>query len=230
MRCASDWPSSASTGARQPTGDRKARRPPPISHLGRRRVVWIVVSLISGSSKRRSDGANRPLPTPFCCYAREPQQAEVATWLADSCNNLAWELIAGALANRDPARHIPAPPAMMHELAIGERTTAFPVRHDLALAFGEGRIEEPAGRLEAHLLLDEPSRLGGAVFAIHAAVFPLDRERAVVADVVERPRDLLEVDLSAAGRAEVPAAAGIAEVEVRRRGCPTGRRASGPRP
>ena len=46
-------------------------------------------------------------------------------------------------------------------------------------------------------------------------VFPLDRERAVVADGVQGPGDLLEVDLAAARRAEVPAAAGVAEVQVR---------------
>ena len=37
-------------------------------------------------------------------HAREPGQAEVRAWLAESCNNLAWELIAGARSSRDPAR------------------------------------------------------------------------------------------------------------------------------
>jgi eukaryotic-like serine/threonine-protein kinase len=40
-------------------------------------------------------------------HAREPGQAEVRTWLAKSCNNLAWELIAGAKSSRDPARALP---------------------------------------------------------------------------------------------------------------------------
>src|SRR5437762_1577115 len=83
------------------------------------------------------------------------------------------------------------------------------------LALGEGGVEEPTCGLESHLLLDEAGRLGGAVLAVHAAVFPLDREGAVIADLIERPRDLLEVDLASARRAEVPAAAGVAEIEVR---------------
>ena len=85
----------------------------------------------------------------------------------------------------------------------------------LGLAFGEGRVEEAAGGGEAHLLLDEAGGLGGAVLAVHAGVFPLDRERAVVADLVEGAGDGVEVDLAAARRAEVPAAAGVAEVQVR---------------
>src|SRR5919202_3992685 len=62
--------------------------------------------------------------------------------------------------------------------------------------------------------LDEGSGLRGAVRAVHAAVFPLDRERPVVADAVQRAHDLFEVHAAAARRAEVPAAPGIAEVEV----------------
>src|SRR5436305_605323 len=85
----------------------------------------------------------------------------------------------------------------------------------LGLTFGEGGVEQPTGGLEAHLLLDEPCRFGGAVFAVHAGIFPLDGKGTVVADVVQRPRDLLEVDLASTGRAEVPAPTRIAEIEVR---------------
>jgi hypothetical protein len=59
------------------------------------------------------------------------------------------------------------------------------------------------------------ARLRGAVLAVHAAVFPFDRQRAVVADVVERADDLLEVHAAVAQRAEVPAAVGVPEVQVR---------------
>jgi hypothetical protein len=45
-------------------------------------------------------------------------------------------------------------------------------------------------------------------------VLPLDRERALVADVVERDDDLLEVDVAAADAAEVPVAARVAERRV----------------
>src|SRR5690606_38911072 len=58
---------------------------------------------------------------------------------------------------------------------------------------------------------DELARLARAVLAIHAAVFPLDRERAVVADVVERDDDALEIDVAVSERAEVPVAARIRE-------------------
>src|SRR5690606_40599964 len=40
---------------------------------------------------------------------------------------------------------------------------------------------------------------------------PLDRQRPVVADVVERHDDLFEVDVAAADAAEVPVAARVAE-------------------
>src|SRR6516165_6569653 len=72
----------------------------------------------------------------------------------------------------------------------------------LVLRLGEGRVEQPSGGLEAHALLDKLRRLGRAVFPVHAAVFPLDGQRPFVADGVERPGDLLEVDLPAARRAE----------------------------
>src|SRR5262245_59614420 len=52
------------------------------------------------------------------------------------------------------------------------------------------------------------------MLAIHPVVLPLDRERAAIADLVERAHDLLEVDRAAAGRAEVPPAAAVAEREV----------------
>src|SRR5690606_18612904 len=60
----------------------------------------------------------------------------------------------------------------------------------------------------------ELAGLAGAMFAVHADVFPFDRERAVVADLVKRADDLLEIDAAATWRAEVPAAARVAEVEV----------------
>src|SRR5271157_4280594 len=85
----------------------------------------------------------------------------------------------------------------------------------LRLPFRERLVEEPAGGLEAHLLLDEAGGLGGAVFAVHAGVFPLDGKRAGVADLVEDAGDGVEIDLAAARRAEVPAPSGVAEVQVR---------------
>ena len=56
----------------------------------------------------------------------------------------------------------------------------------------ERRVEGDAARLEIELP-DELARLAGAALALHAAVFPLDRQRAGVADVVQRADDALEI-------------------------------------
>ncbi len=50
------------------------------------------------------------------------------------------------------------------------------------------------------------------MLAVHPAVFPFDRQRPLVADVVERDDDFLEVDVAVPDRAEVPEAARIGEV------------------
>src|SRR5829696_7524194 len=60
----------------------------------------------------------------------------------------------------------------------------------------------------------ERERVRRAPVAVHAGVLPLDRERAAVADSVERAEHLLEVHVAVAGRDEVPAATLLAEVEV----------------
>jgi hypothetical protein len=78
------------------------------------------------------------------------------------------------------------------------------------LAF-EGGVERHARRREVEGLAERRG-LGGAVDAVHARVLPLDRQRAPVADVVERDDDLLEVDVAAADAAEVPVAAGSPKV------------------
>ena len=56
--------------------------------------------------------------------------------------------------------------------------------------------------------LDKLAGLLRAVETVHAHVFPLDRQRALVADLVQRADDLLEVHPAVAQRTEVPAAAG----------------------
>src|SRR4029079_13398837 len=57
--------------------------------------------------------------------------------------------------------------------------------------------------------------LGSAKLAIHAAVFPLDRERASVADPRQRAEDRPPLDAAMAGRDKIPAAARVAEVQMR---------------
>src|SRR4051794_16966935 len=81
------------------------------------------------------------------------------------------------------------------------------------LGFFKGGVEGAAAGGEV-FLLDEGAGFAGAEFAVHAAVFPFDGERPLIADAVELADDLLEVDAAASGAAEIPAAAVIAEVEM----------------
>ena len=100
----------------------------------------------------------------------------------------------------------------------------------LGLCVGKGRIEQPPCGFEPHFFFHEPCRFGGSVFAIHPGVFPFNRKGTVVPNVIEGPGDLFEIDLSAAGRPEIPAPAWITEVQVRWPECRFDRRAFGPRP
>ena len=52
------------------------------------------------------------------------------------------------------------------------------------------------------------------MFAVHPAVFPFNGERAGVLDIVQRDDDLLEVDVAAAGGAEIPVAGRVGECGV----------------
>src|SRR3954469_16557414 len=61
----------------------------------------------------------------------------------------------------------------------------------------------------------EGERVLRAPLAVHARVLPLDRERARVADPVQRPEEGLEVDVAVPGRDEIPPALLLAEVEGR---------------
>src|SRR6185436_15910360 len=72
-------------------------------------------------------------------------------------------------------------------------------------------VESDIRRFEVEVA-DELARLARAVFAVHAGVFPLDRERALVINAVQRADDALEVDVAAADGTEVPPAAVVAEV------------------
>ena len=72
------------------------------------------------------------------------------------------------------------------------------------------RVEGDGRGLEVDLLY-EGRGFGGAVLSIHPAVLPFNRQRALVADVIEGDDDLLEVDVAAAGGAEVPIAARVGE-------------------
>src|SRR5688572_3791355 len=83
----------------------------------------------------------------------------------------------------------------------------------ILLVLLEGRVEGPTAGGEI-LRFHELAGLAGAKFALHAAVFPFDRERSLVVNLVECPDDLLKIDRASPRAAEVPAAARIAEVDV----------------
>src|SRR5262249_48384408 len=76
------------------------------------------------------------------------------------------------------------------------------------------RVERSIRRREVGAA-NELQRLGSTPLAVHAAVLPLDRERTCVADLVECPEELVEVDVAVTGGDEVPAAFAASEVEVR---------------
>src|SRR5262249_36565540 len=61
---------------------------------------------------------------------------------------------------------------------------------------------------------DESARLCGAVFAIHAAILPFHRQRAVVIHAFEGSHDGFEIDPAAPQRAEVPVSIRMAKGEV----------------
>lgn len=63
-------------------------------------------------------------------------------------------------------------------------------------------------------ILDIGATLGRAVKAVHASIFPLDREWANVATVIEGDDDFLEIDIATTDTAEIPVAAAIAEIGV----------------
>src|SRR5439155_1415661 len=75
------------------------------------------------------------------------------------------------------------------------------------------RIKRDRTRFEIDLL-HKRARFGRAVLAVHSRIFPLDAQRALIADVVQRDDDLFEVDVAVAERAEIPEAARVGEIDV----------------
>src|SRR3954454_25060346 len=78
----------------------------------------------------------------------------------------------------------------------------------------ERRVEAALGRAGGEPA-DELERFGRRDLAIDAHLLPLDRQRAGVTDPVEPAHELLPVDAAAPHGAEVPAAAAVAEGQVR---------------
>ena len=63
-------------------------------------------------------------------------------------------------------------------------------------------------------LADELGGIGGAVFTVHAAIFPFNRKGTLIADDVQFADDAFKVNTAVAGAAEVPASAHLIEVQV----------------
>ena len=97
--------------------------------------------------------------------------------------------------------------------ALNADSRCAPQKEGLWFLALEGGIESPAARSEV-VGLDVLARLGGAVHLIHANIFPLDRERAAIADIVERNDDLLELDVAVPDGTKIPIAAMITEIGV----------------
>src|SRR5438552_11018932 len=81
------------------------------------------------------------------------------------------------------------------------------VMHNLPI---ELRVKRDRRRFEIDLP-DKLARLLRSVFAVHAGVFPFDRQRALVPDIVEGDDDFFEVNIAVAEGAEVPVSARISE-------------------
>src|SRR3954447_13659927 len=75
------------------------------------------------------------------------------------------------------------------------------------------RIKRNRARLEVDLL-HERRRLGGAVFAVHSRIFPLDTQGSLIPHVVQRNDDVFEIDIPVAERAEIPVPPWIGERDV----------------
>src|SRR5690606_42068156 len=75
----------------------------------------------------------------------------------------------------------------------------------------ESVLEAAGGRRRILDVAQVLACFGRAVLAVHGVVLPLDRERALIANLVEGPDNLVEVDVASSDGAEVPATARIAK-------------------
>ena len=106
--------------------------------------------------------------------------------------------------------------SLRHYKKRHKKQTAFCALMIFIRAYGstfESSVESDVAGREVDLA-DERAGVLRAVFTVHAAVFPFDGERALVADAVQFADDLLEIDTAVARAAEVPAAVRLAEVDM----------------
>ena len=110
-------------------------------------------------------------------------------------------------------RQLPAEDAPSESRSASTRSRDALSKKRLSFLALEGGIEGSAARSEV-VGFDVPAGLGGAVHAIHANVFPLDRERPAITDIVERNDDLFELNVAVPDGPKIPIAAMITEIGV----------------
>ena len=94
-----DWSPPPAWGSALPTTSDFEHPPPPKYRVNRGQLdQWIKLAPIKRCEQALADAEE--------LMKREPGQAEVREWLAESCNNLAWELVAGPESDRDPPRAV----------------------------------------------------------------------------------------------------------------------------
>ncbi len=97
-----DWSPGASWSSTTPAVPHAANftaRPSPL-HVDRGQLdLWLKIAPIKQREQAVADA--------LALYNSDPGQGEVCAWLAETSNTLAWELIAGSLADREPARALP---------------------------------------------------------------------------------------------------------------------------
>ena len=129
-----------------------------------------------------------------------------ATWLGNSCG----VSVSDVSSYRSPRCSLTAVPIVPSAPVTRTRRAAIPYEPAFCIAASNAISDG-----EKSVLRTNASASRRAPVAVHAAVLPFDRERALVADPVQRAEEVLEVDVAVAGRDEVPAARLLAEVQVR---------------
>src|ERR1700722_4029034 len=77
----------------------------------------------------------------------------------------------------------------------------------------KGRVERHSARSKI-IGTNIPARLGCPMDTVHSDVFPFDRQRAPVADVIEGDDDLFEADISMSDRTKIPVPPVISKIGV----------------
>jgi Tetratricopeptide repeat/WD domain, G-beta repeat/WD40-like Beta Propeller Repeat len=95
-----DWNPPPAWGSAVPTASEFELPSPPEYRVDRGQLdQWIKLAPIKRCEQTVADAEE--------LLKHKPDQAEVRDWLSQSCNNLAWKLVAGPESERDPRRAVP---------------------------------------------------------------------------------------------------------------------------